>query len=411
MERYEFTTRSSGSEPAVQQQSSVLFATIAAGGSHVSTAEAMSEALHDAYPGRFKTSVREPMRDFGFEELDRNHKEGWRKALRNPWSIVWGQRLIDALPAATAAFHRRLLRDFAKRAASELLKSPPDLIVVNHGWLTTALTMAQRRFGLEVPVVTFETSTLNANALWAEPNAERFVVASPVSKRRLVGFGVPAGRIDVVGYPVRRAFLRPPARDDARRALGLLNVFTCLVALGGEGVGGAPERVVKTLLGVPDVQVVVVTGRNEPLRRRLGSLSSRHPRLKVVGFVEDMAAYLAASDVVIGKTGPATVFETLAVGRPLLSPMRFGNAENKMLGLLETHGVGGYVPSSEELLSAVREYRDSPELLSRIERRCKELDLPGMAARLAHYLAHYARTRQPHAQSCGAGVPLLPASE
>lgn len=391
---------------AGSERRSILFATIAAGGSHVSSAQALSEAVERHYPGEFTTCVREPMRDYGFEEFDRNHKEGWRRALRHPWSIVWGQRLIDALPLATAAFHRRLLRDFAKRAAAELSKAPPDLVVVNHGWLTIAFTMAQRRFGLDVPVVTFETSTLNANALWAEPNAERFIVASPESKRRLERFGVPDSRIDVVGYPVRQEFLRAPGRAEARHRLGLSNTFTCLVSLGGEGVGGAPEETTEALLGLEGVQVVVVTGRNEPLRRRLARKANA--RLKVVGFLEEMGLYVAASDIVVGKPGPATVFETVAVGRPFLSPMRSGTVENKMSEFLTAHRLGGYKATIEELLDAVTDYRDHPELLLEAESSARRLDFEGMAARLASYLAHYARERLPDEAACGGGVPLLP---
>ena len=393
-------------EPKNGTLPSILFATIAAGGSHVSTATAMSEAVERHYPGQFELSVREPMRDYGFEELDRNHKESWRRALRHPWSIVWGQLLIDAFPRLTASFHRRFLRDFARRAAQELAANPPDLVVVNHGWLMTAFTLAQRRFGLDVPVITFETSTLNANALWAEPEAERVIVASPESKRRLARFGVPESRIDIVGYPVRQSFLRAPPRREARAELGLEDQFTCLVSLGGEGVGGAPERVTRALLKLDDVQVVVVAGRNEELRRRLAAFG--HPRLTVVGFVEEMASYLAASDVVLGKTGPATVFETIAVGRPLLCPMRSGTVENKMSELLEAHGLGGYRANLDELLASVRAYRDDPELLRQAEERAGRLDFEGMARRLATYLATYARSGRPDPGACSSGVPLRP---
>lgn len=385
-----------------------MFATIAAGGSHVSTATAMAEALELNFPGRFATSVREPMLDYGFGVLDRRHKEGWRKALERPWTIVWGQRLLDALPAATAAMHRRLLGSFARKAAAELARERLDLIVVNHGWLTTALTIAQRRFGLGVPVVTFETSAFNANALWAEPNAERFVVASPISRSRLMRFGIPRQKIDVVGYPVRQAFLCAPDKVDARVRLMLDDRFTCLVLLGGEGVGGRPEEVLAALESLPDIQVVVVTGRNESLRQRLELYRESLPHLRIVGFVEEMPLYLAACDVVIGKSGPATVFEALAVGRPLLAPRRFGSAENKMLALLDAHGLGGYSSGPEELLESLRGYLRDPQSLDAVAERSRQLDFPGMASRLASYLAHYAATREPDREACGKGLALLP---
>ena len=81
----------------------ILFATIAAGGSHVSTAQAMAEAVvrHGA-----EARVYEPMMEYGFAELDRRHKASWRRMLSNPASIVWGQRVIDAVPRVTVQLQR-----------------------------------------------------------------------------------------------------------------------------------------------------------------------------------------------------------------------------------------------------------------------------------------------------------------
>ena len=103
--------------------------------------------------------------------------------------------------------HRLLLRSFAKDAAQRLNERRPALIVSNHGWLTTALTLAQRRFALEVPVLTFQTSTLDASALWADPEAERFMLGSPVAKDVLARLGVSRDKMDVVGYPVKQSFI------------------------------------------------------------------------------------------------------------------------------------------------------------------------------------------------------------
>jgi len=50
---------------------SVFFATIAAGGGHVATANAMAEEMHRLHPGGVNTQVADVMAEFGFEALDR----------------------------------------------------------------------------------------------------------------------------------------------------------------------------------------------------------------------------------------------------------------------------------------------------------------------------------------------------
>ncbi len=388
---------------APAQHKKILFATIAAGGSHVSSAQAMKEALEARYPERFGLELYEPMKAYGFEALDTRHKESWRWALAHPWTVVWGQRVIDSVPRVSVAFHRRMLRPFAARAAEVLRKDPPALIVVNHGWLTVAFTMSQRHFGLDVPVLTFQTSTLDVTALWADPDAERFLVGSPVAKSGLVKLGVSGDKIDVVGYPVRRSFLEAPGKTQARAALGLQDTFTCLVSLGGEGVGGNPVEVVAALRTLPHVQVVVIAGRNEALKEALEPWSA-DPLVRVEGFVDNMADFVAACDLVIGKTGPAAVFEALAVGRPVLATRRSGGVENLFIRFLETKGLGRYTPTTDTLLETVRAYQASPETLDDVAARAAALDFPGMSARVADYLAHYALTGEPDLSLRGEGV-------
>ncbi len=392
-------TRSAGETPEI------LFATIAAGGSHVSSAEAMAQAVEAEYPGRYRLELSDLMKDFGFERLDARHKRSWQAALGRPWTITWGQRLIDRMPGVTVAAHRLLLRTFARRAATVLSERRPRLVVANHGWLTTALTLSQRRFGLSVPVLTFQTSTLDATALWAEPGAERFMLGSPVAKEVLVRLGVSRDKIDVVGYPVRQAFLQAPDKARARAKLGLKEHFTCLVSLGGEGVGGRPLEQLQILrqLEFP-VQVVVIAGRNTELEDQLSILTRQDPLLRAEGFVKNMADFVAASDVVIGKTGPAAVFESLAVGRPVLAPDRSGGIENKLIDFLAAHELGGYVPTPDTLKRAVRAYYTDPERLLEVERRARQFDFPGMTERVGRYIAHYAETRHPDLSLVGNGI-------
>ena len=365
----------------------------------------MAQAVEANYPDTYRLELSDLMKDAGFNRFDALHKRSWRRALENPWTVTWGQRLIDKVPGLTVKTHRLLLRNFAKDAAERLRERGPELIVANHGWLTTALTLAQRRFGLETPVLTFQTSTLDATALWADPHAERFLLGSPVAKDVLTQLGVSRDKMDVVGYPVKQAFIHAPSKRCAREQLGLRDSFTCLISLGGEGVGGQPRALIRALRSLQfPVQIIVITGRNEALRRDLEALSTKDLLLHPQGFVDNMADFVAASDLVVGKTGPAAVFESLAVGRPVLAPSLSGGIENQMLHFLETHGLGGYVPTMDALKAAVSRYYHEPERLAQVEARARAFDFPDMTERVGHYIVHYAKTRCPDPALLGEGI-------
>jgi UDP-N-acetylglucosamine:LPS N-acetylglucosamine transferase len=244
-------------------------------------------------------------------------------------------------------------------------------------------------------VLSFANEMCNICAYWADPRADHVVVPSEEARRDLMRFGVPASKMLFIGfgYPVRQAFLRAPSKDEARARLGLESRFTCLVTAGGEGVGRNQRELIRTLLDsdVP-LQVVVIAGRNGALKEELEALGTETNLLKVEGFVEDMATYLAASDVFVGKAGPSSVYEALVMGRPALVTGYAGLNEVGMARFVEDRGVGHYVKTPRAVLEEVRRYALTPLLLEEVARRCRELDPTAATERLANYIVRYATT-------------------
>lgn len=360
----------------------VFFATLAAGGGHVATARAMAQGLEATSPGGFEIVVSDYMSDLGLTASDRRHKTSWAWMLAHPWSARYAQRLLDTFPRLINRYQRRTLDTLARRAAEHLGGLGPALVVVNHGWLMVALTRAQQRYGLKARVLTFATEPLDASALWAEADAERVVVASRSALGDLSRHGVPETKVDLIGYPVQQAFLNAPGKAAARAALGLDEQLTCLVSLGSEGVGSRAEEAVQSLLEHPlKPYVVVVTGHNTVLREQLGSL----PRVRALGYIGNMADYLAACDVVVGKAGPASVLEALAVGRPVLAVSYAGLNEAKLVRFLERNQLGAYVPRPSQLGDELGHFAE-PSAQQRVSDGARALELGTMTQNLSNYL-------------------------
>lgn len=383
---------------------SVFFATIAAGGGHVATAAALAEALHRHHPGEFTTRVSDVMAEFGAAALDRRHKAGWRALLRRPRLVRLGQRVTDALPAVTRLSQRGLLAPFAAELARRLGELGPDLIVANHGWLATAFALARERHGLEAPVVIFATEPFDASALWAEPASERVLAPSVAAKQDLVRLGVGAQRVAVVGYPVGQRFLHPPTQAAARAEHGLPPTgFTALLTLGAEGLAGEATAVAERILDA-GATLIAVAGRNAELKVRLDEVAARRRSLLPFGFTTEMPTLLAAADVVVGKAGPASTMEALAVGRPVLATAYAGLNERAVVRFLAARGVGGAV-ALPELGAAVAAWRDTPGLLAGAKARAAALDFAGMAERAAAHLRAVARGEAPSEPDV-AGLPF-----
>ncbi len=332
----------------------ILFDTIAAGGGHVATARAMRDAVERVSGGAVRGEVRDAMKELGLERQDRSHKRSWAALLRAPPLVRAGQRLMEVAPRLVHAAESRWLDELARRAARDLHDRGDAAVVVNHGFLMVAYARARARYGLERPVITFATAPFDANALWAEPCADRVIAPSHPARADLAKLGVPAERIDVIGYPVAGALIARPSRSEARRALQLADDQRwVLFSLGGEGVADRPTSWIDALLQA-GWSVMAVAGRN----RNLARLLERHPAaggpLRVHGFVDDMPLRLVAVDAVVGKAGPASVMEALAAERPFVATSYAGLNEAAVVAYLQRSGLGTMARRPAELASALQ---------------------------------------------------------
>lgn len=166
-------------------------------------AHALADCVERYYPGRFGFGVSDYINELGVSRLDGLHRDSWRWALRRPVLARLGRLVIDAVPRATIAAERRILRGFARATAPDLQRRAPLPVVSNHGLITTGLAQAKQRHGLRVPVLTFATEVCNISAHWGEPRADGVIAASEDGRRTLVRFGVPDEKITVIGRPVR----------------------------------------------------------------------------------------------------------------------------------------------------------------------------------------------------------------
>ena len=188
----------------------------------------------------------------------------------------------------------------------------PDVVVSTYPGLTSVLGRLRRRGRLGVPACS-AILDLTSFPFWTSRGVDHhFVMHAPSvpAIERMVG----EGGVRHVRPVVDRAFLEPRELDDARRALGLSpDRPVVVVAGGGWGIGDV-EGAVAVALGLGEVCVVAVAGRNEALRERLARAHASDARVRVLGFTDRMSDLLAAADALVHPGGGVTALEALARG-------------------------------------------------------------------------------------------------
>ncbi|MFL5955776.1 MAG: MGDG synthase family glycosyltransferase [Gaiellaceae bacterium] len=248
-----------------------------------------------------------------------------------------------------------VVRALGSRGIERLVRRvEPDVIVSVYPMTTEVLGGLRRKGRLAVPVVAGITD-LAAMHYWAAPGIDLHLVTHPESEdevRAVAGETL----VQAVHGLTRPEFAHPCDPRAARSSLGLPDEGkVVLVSGGGWGVGDL-EGAIDTALALEPVDVVAcLCGRNAQLGERLERRYAAEPRVRIVGFTEQMSEWLAAADALVHSTGGLTVLEAYVRGCPTISygwgrgHIRTNNAA------FRRHGIADVVSTQQELTGALRD--------------------------------------------------------
>lgn len=232
------------------------------------------------------------------------------------------------LPARLAGAVRQSGRILDEAAA--------DVLVGVGGYVCTPLYLAARRRG--IPIVIHEANTRPGLANRAGSFMTRHVATAfdTTRLRHARHVGMPM-RTEISGLD------RDAARGTAREALGLDALKPTLIVTGGSSGAQSINRAVAEAaqqLGAAGIQTLHVTGRGKTVIGPDGGALAADG-YRQVEYVDRMELVYAAADLLLARSGAATVCEVSAVGVPaVFVPLPIGNGEQALnaAGLVESGG-------------------------------------------------------------------------
>lgn len=293
--------------------------------------------------------------------------DSWRQRFRT-WLAVWGS------PNYLEAIHR----------------FRPDAILCTQ-FLPAEVLASWRVSGkVRVPVATVITD-FAVHPIWVHRGTDRYFVAADSVKEELVDTGLIAeARVEVTGVPIDPKFAVPRAAADARRELGLdPDPARPVFLLMGGGFGWGPiESMLEVVMELPkSAQALVITGRNERLRARLqAKTAGEGGRIQVHGFTDRVEVFLAASDLLLSKSGGLTVSEAMAMGVPMLVFRPLPGQEDRNCDFLQESGAAIRVHDYEELHFRLMRFLHQPEILAEMKARARSVGRPRSAFAVAESL-------------------------
>jgi UDP-N-acetylglucosamine:LPS N-acetylglucosamine transferase len=149
------------------------------------------------------------------------------------------------------------------------------------------------------------------------------------------------------GWFVRKEFEEAYDVDQIRTQLKLKKqILTFLLASGSEGTNFI-TTILPSLVGTTTpLQLIISCGSNKSLYRSMKFLQKVLKKTKSkliitpVGFTNKLHLFMQASDLVIGKAGPNTLFESVATRTPFFAITHISGQEDGNLDLIKEHKLG-----------------------------------------------------------------------
>jgi UDP-N-acetylglucosamine:LPS N-acetylglucosamine transferase len=349
----------------------VVILTADVGGGHRTVARALAEALYDLGGESGRTEVEVSMLDVYAAACCRYPLRAfpWLYHLASVHLPPWFLRMFVSLMNTRRGFTalERLVQPCNQPGLRHQFARLQPSIVVNvvPGW-TNSARGALDQVGSSAPVVTVVTDLITVIRGWISDSAAAHVVATPEAVAQVARIGIPPSRVHCFGFPTPTVRTVPAAtRVDQRERLGLdRHAPTALLMGGAEGSGQLARIACGLAETYPEAQIVVIAGRNGALRRRL---AARLPstRCTVLGHVENVADWMAASDLLLTKAGSATIMEAVHLGVPLLVTASLPQ-EAGTVRFLEERGIAEIAGDARTAATTAAQLLRDPERRARL---------------------------------------------
>ena len=363
-----------------------------AGGGHRSAAMALKSVIDSQYraTGGDRWEVRLVNLQEVLDSLDIFRKitglrleDVYNKMLAKGWTLGSAQGL-QFMHGVIRLYHDPTVR----LLTAHWKDTQPDLVVSLVPNFNRAMYQSLRAALPEVPYVTILTDFADYPPhFWMEAGQDQYFICGTekaVQQARSLGHSEDR-TYAASGMILRPRFYEPVDvdRKRERERLGLdPSLATGLVLFGGQG----SKVMLEISRRLADTQLIFICGRNAKLAERLKALPAKAPRF-IEGFTQEVPYYMALSDFFIGKPGPGSISEAVAMKLPVIVernawtlPQERYNAEwvrERHAGMV-LRSFGGIEESVKELLASLDSYCES---VARIENRAV-FEIPEMLAEI-----------------------------
>ncbi len=266
---------------------------------------------------------------------------------------------------------------FSKKLKNIYVETKPDICINTYFMFNPVLeeicTIA------DIPLINILTDPLSVHPLLVSPHATTNLAFDTKTVEACKTYKTNS-HIQPIGWFVRESFEKTYNKQKVRKQLGLeKDTLTLLVVSGSEGTTHIMKILPALFLTEKPVHIIVACGTNTLLYKSAKALKKLYAKtdksntLTPLSFTKELHLYMQAADLVIGKAGPNTLFESVATHTPFFAITHISGQEDGNLDIIKNYKLGYVEESPLKATKLLRNIIHEPKQLDRFKKPIQKL--------------------------------------
>ncbi|MHB9057090.1 MAG: MGDG synthase family glycosyltransferase [Paludibacteraceae bacterium] len=229
-----------------------------------------------------------------------------------------------------------------------------ELFISCHPLFTLLLPEVIKSVSPRTKIISVITDPFTPHAHNFSPKVDLCIVGSEAAKDIAIKQKVPQQKVVILRHPISPTFQEHSGnRLNTLTSLNLnIKKTTILLMGGGDGLGQMYKIVSALCNSELPIQLITICGRNTNLQNKLLGMETKIVN-RVLGYVENVSALMDASEILVSKAGPCTLYEAFASRLPIIIIDAILGQEKGNVDLVLKYGAGYWCPSPMQVVCKV----------------------------------------------------------
>ncbi len=333
---------------------------------HISIARSIKEVVEKKYQTELANIEVEPFSKVSYHLI--------YKFVPNLFKYVF---LLSEVKIIKNLFNSYVERDYKVKLDAIIKRQKPDIVINVYFAFDSSLESLRKKYNFRLINVLADPWTFSRILISKKGENLTF---DKYSWRKLKSYE-PKAKGSPAGWFTEKKYYEVAGKDQKtiRKKLGLTpDMFTLCVVSGSEGTFNV-FKILSTLLNSKyKMQVLILCGNNNSMLKVIKTLKTLSEKIKgpnIIGvpYTESMQYYLKASDLVIGKAGPNTLFESVATLTPFFAISHISGQEDGNLDIIRRYGIGFVEENPRRATKKLKSIIENPESLDKFRKNLENM--------------------------------------